>query len=188
MKKSIFTSTLPFGILLFAGFILSSPNKLLATEKATTTLPSNSQSSPAGTLKDLPIFSLPDLEGKIHSSTDWKDKVVLIDFWATWCTGCRETIPLLNSLQEKFQNKGLIVTGISVDKSTQAKLAKFVRKQKMTYNILWDANDTQSKVFGFEALPSVYIFGRDGHLLKALPSYTASQEKDVEALVYAQFK
>lgn len=136
----------------------------------------------------LPPLALPDLEGKTHDPKEWKGKVVVIDFWATWCTGCRETIPVLSRLHEKFGSKGLVVAGISTDKGPKEKVAKFVRKMKMPYRILWDAEDSQSKVFGFEGLPSVYVFGRNGKLLKAMPQYTAAQEKEMEALVESQFQ
>jgi thiol-disulfide isomerase/thioredoxin len=136
----------------------------------------------------LPAFSLPDLEGKAHDSKEWKDKVVLLDFWATWCTGCRETIPVLVRLNGKFGSKGLAVAGISLDKGPKGKIAKFTKKLKMDYQILWDSEDAMSKLFGFEGLPSVYLFGRDGKLIKAMPAYTAAQEKDLEALVEAQFQ
>lgn len=135
----------------------------------------------------LPPLSLPDLEGKAHNAKEWLGKVVVVDFWATWCTGCRETIPVLARLHEKYGAKGLVVAGVSTDKGPKDKVAKFVRKMKMPYQILWDADDTQSKAFGFEGLPSVYIFDRGGKLLKAMPQYTASQEKEMEALVEGQF-
>ena len=138
--------------------------------------------------KTVPAISLPDLEGKMHDSKEWADKVVIIDFWATWCTGCRETIPVLQRLKDKYGAKGLVVAGVSLDKGPKEKIAKFARKMKMGYQILWDAEDTQSKVFGFEGLPSVYIFGRDGALFKAMPQYTASQEKVMETLVESQFQ
>jgi cytochrome c biogenesis protein CcmG/thiol:disulfide interchange protein DsbE len=138
--------------------------------------------------KSLPAFSLPDLEGKPHDSKEWKGKVVLIDFWATWCTGCREAIPVLQRLQEKYGGQGLVVAGITLDKGPKEKVAKFTRKMKMNYRILWDAEDSLSKVFGFEGLPSVYVFGRDGGLLKAMPQYAAAQEKEMEALVESQFE
>lgn len=136
----------------------------------------------------LPPLALPDLEGKTHDAKEWHGKVVVIDFWATWCTGCRETIPVLTRLHDKYGSKGLVVAGVSTDKGPKEKVAKFVRKMKMPYQILWDAEDGQSKVFGFEALPSVYVFGRNGKLLKAMPQYTASQEKEMEALVEGQFQ
>ena len=118
----------------------------------------------ASELKSLPAFSLPDLEGKVHGPKEWVGKVVIVDFWATWCTGCRETIPVLQRLQDKYGKQGLVVAGVSLDKGPKEKIAKFARKLKMGYQILWDAEDTQSKVFGFEGLPSVYVFGRDGAL------------------------
>jgi thiol-disulfide isomerase/thioredoxin len=135
----------------------------------------------------LPPLALPDLEGKAHDSKEWKGKIVILDFWATWCTGCRETIPVLSRLHDKYGPKGLVVAGVSTDKGPKEKVAKFVHKMKMPYQVLWDADDTQSKVFGFEALPSVYVFGRDGKLLKAMPQYTSAQEKEMEALVEGQF-
>ena len=141
----------------------------------------------AGAPAVLPPLALPDLDGKAHSSKEWSGKVVVVDFWATWCTGCRETIPVLKRLDEKYGAKGLVVAGVSSDKGPKEKVAKFVKKMKMTYQVLWDAEDTQSKVFGFEGLPSVFIFGRDGKLLKAMPQYTAAQEKEMEALVEGQF-
>jgi thiol-disulfide isomerase/thioredoxin len=136
----------------------------------------------------LPPLALPTLEGKTHDAKEWQGKVVVLDFWATWCTGCRETIPVLTRLHEKYGPKGLVVAGVSTDKGPKEKVAKFVRKMKMPYQILWDAEDSQSKEFGFEGLPSVYVFGRDGKLLKAMPQYTAAQEKEMEALVEGQFQ
>ncbi|MDB5051249.1 MAG: thiol-disulfide oxidoreductase [Fibrobacteres bacterium] len=138
--------------------------------------------------KSIPAFSLPDLEGKIHDSKEWKGKVVVLDFWATWCTGCRATIPVMERLQEKFGPQGLVVNGVSVDKGPKEKVAKFARKMKMGYRILWDSEDTLSKQLGFQGLPSVYVFGRDGALLKAMPEYTPAQEKEMEALVEGQFQ
>jgi thiol-disulfide isomerase/thioredoxin len=136
----------------------------------------------------LPPLALPDLEGKAHDAKEWQGKVVVLDFWATWCTGCRETIPVLTRLHEKYGSKGLVVAGVSTDKGPKEKVSKFVHKMKMPYQVLWDAEDSQSKVFGFEALPSVYVFGRNGKLLKAMPQYTAAQEKEMEALVEGQFQ
>lgn len=136
----------------------------------------------------LPALALPDLEGKPHDSKEWAGKVVVVDFWATWCAACRETIPVLQRLQDKFGAKGLVVAGVTTDKGPKEKVAKFVRKMKMKYQVLWDSEDTQSKVFGFAGLPSVYVYGRDGKLLKAMPEYTAAQEKEMEALVEGQFK
>ncbi len=145
-----------------------------------------SASAMAAEVKTLPAFSLLDLEGNPHASKEWKGKVVILDFWATWCISCRQTIPVLEGLKGKYGGD-LAVVGVSTDKGPKEKVAKFVRKMKMDYQILWDGEDAMSKLFGFEGLPSVYVFGRDGSLLKTMPQYTAAQEKDMEALVEGQF-
>lgn len=186
MTKAIDARTALLALALGLGSLASLTTAAPAAKASAAATPAP---APTGAPASLPDLSLPDLEGKSHASKEWQDKVVVLDFWATWCTGCRETIPVLIRLQEKFGAKGLAVTGISVDKEgPKEKIAKFVRKQKMSYPILWDAGDTMSKLFGFEGIPSVFVYGRDGHLLKALPAYTAAQEKDLEAVVEAQFQ
>lgn len=141
----------------------------------------------AASLKTVPDFKLPDLAGKDHVPSEWKGKILVLDFWATWCAGCRESIPALSRLQEKFGPQGLAVVGVSLDKGPTEKIAKFARKLKTNYLLLRDEGDTLSKTFGFEGIPSLYVFGKDGALLKALPNYTALQDKDLEDLVAAQF-
>jgi thiol-disulfide isomerase/thioredoxin len=173
--------TVTFASLLLASAWIAAP--LSAPAAASPASPASALS-----LKSLPAFALPDLEGKSHDTKEWKGKVVVIDFWATWCVSCRETIPVLQRLKAKFADKGLMVIGITVDKGPKEKIAKFTRKMKMDYQVLWDAEDSLSKVFGYEGLPSVYVFGRDGALLKAMPQYTAALEKEMEALVEGQFK
>lgn len=138
--------------------------------------------------RSLPDFTLPDLEGKVRASKEWQGKVILVDFWATWCAGCRETIPALSRMQEKYGAQGLSVIGISLDKGAKAKVGKFARKLKVNYQMLIDSEDTLSKVFGFEGLPSLYLFDRQGNLVKAMVGYTAVQDKDLESLVAAQVK
>ncbi|MEO7426069.1 MAG: TlpA disulfide reductase family protein [Fibrobacteria bacterium] len=138
--------------------------------------------------KTLPAFSLPDLDGKVHASKEWQGKVVVLDFWATWCVSCRETIPLLRQFKTAYGDKGLVVAGISMEAGPKEKIAKFARKMKMDYQILWDSEDSMSKLFGFEGLPSVFIFDREGNLLKAMPQYTSERKDELTALVDGQFR
>lgn len=169
-----------------------------ASAKSASAAPSPSPAAPAATTpapvkpieppRSMPEFTLPDLEGKSRASRDWQGKVVLVDFWATWCAGCRETIPALSRLQSKYGAQGLSVVGISLDKGAKAKVGKFARKLKVNYQMLLDSEDTLSRVFGFEGLPSLYLFDRQGNLVKAMVGYTAVQDKDLEALVAAQVK
>lgn len=151
------------------------------------------QAAPAASREDgrrfpdsLPAFALADLEGRTRASGEWRGKVLLVDFWATWCAACRETIPALTRLQEKHGARGLSVVGVSLDKGAASKVSRFAKKLKVNYPVLLDPEDTLSRTFGFEGLPSLYLFDRKGRLIKALAGYTAAQDKELEALVAAQ--
>ena len=79
-----------------------------------------------------PDFSLPDLSGKTVSLEQFRGKVVLLDFWATWCPPCRMTIPLLINLQEQYGKKGLIILGVSIDDPRKVKDKDLLYCKKMT--------------------------------------------------------
>jgi len=131
----------------------------------------------------LPAFQLQDLDGKIHSSTELAGKPVLIDFWATWCATCKETVPQLVEIQSKYKAKGLDVVGISVDKGENGKVERGAKKLGIDYQVLHDADGSLASVFGYTGIPSLYLFGKDGKLLLSLQGYDPGQEqKLVEAL------
>jgi thiol-disulfide isomerase/thioredoxin len=137
----------------------------------------------AAALTRLPAFSLPDLDGRMHAGSEFAGKVVVVDFWATWCATCKETIPRLADMQKKFKDKGLSVVGISVDKGSDRKIARTGEKLGVNYLVLRDQNNALSETFGFKGIPSVYVFGRTGELVLALPGYDADQEKTLQDAV-----
>jgi len=83
---------------------------------------------------ELQAAALPDLEGRTRSVSEWQGKVVLCNFWATWCPPCREEIPLLVDLRRKYASHGLEVVGIAVDNA--AKVKEFASKYAIDYPIL----------------------------------------------------
>jgi thiol-disulfide isomerase/thioredoxin len=125
----------------------------------------------------LPEMNLPDLNGKMHSSAEFAGKVVVTDFWATWCATCKETIPKLAEIQNAYKEKGLVVLGISVDKGSDHKIARTGERLGINYLVLRDKDNQWAGPFGFKGIPSVYVFGRDGNLVVGLPGYNADQEK-----------
>jgi peroxiredoxin len=129
----------------------------------------------------LPGFTLPDLDGKPWSSSQMMGKVVVVDFWATWCTTCKETIPGLAELHAKHKDKGLVVLGISVDKGSPEKVRKAAAKFGITYLVLHDKENSLSKTFGFNGIPSVYVFDRRGDLKIGMPGYDPDQDHEVAA-------
>lgn len=127
----------------------------------------------------LPAFTLPDLDGGTRSSREFAGKVMVVDFWATWCSTCKETIPKLAELHEQYKGKGLVVVGISVDKGSAEKVRKAARKLGITYLVLHDKDNTLAAEFGFTGIPSLYVFDRRGELCKSMPGYDPDQEEQL---------
>ncbi|MGH8549131.1 MAG: TlpA family protein disulfide reductase [Methylococcales bacterium] len=88
----------------------------------------------AGTYPDIPSFSLPDTEGKNHNIAEWKGKVLVINFWATWCPPCLKEIPLFVKMQESHGRQGLQIIGIAVEAAEAVR--EFSGKRKFNYPIL----------------------------------------------------
>jgi thiol-disulfide isomerase/thioredoxin len=114
-----------------------------------------------------PDFSLATVpQGKNFRLSDHKGKVVLVDFWATWCPPCRKVIPHLAELHKKYRKKGLVVVGVSVDHAGEELLRTFVHEWKMTYPVVWDSDRNAAKAYGgVPSLPTTFLVGRDGRLI-----------------------
>lgn len=109
-----------------------------------------------------PEFSLKSLDGKDVSTADFKGRVVLISFWATWCASCREEMAELNRLTEKFGAGGLTVLGVNVGES-EAKAKKMAAGMKIKYTVLLDKDESVSQEkYHLYGLPSNVVIGRDG--------------------------
>jgi thiol-disulfide isomerase/thioredoxin len=112
-----------------------------------------------------PAWTLKDVDGKAVRSADFKGKVVVVDFWATWCPPCRTEIPGYVALQKKYAADGLVFVGISVDGDDQVKAVKdFMQKFAINYPILM-ADDSIQGAFGVtQGYPTTYIIDRDGNI------------------------
>ncbi len=136
-----------------------------------------------------PNFTLEDISGKPLSLSDVKGKVVIVDFWATWCAPCRMSIPELVDLQAKYKAKGLVVFGISVDdeKVTKGELTAFKEKMSINYPIL-RANDKVyvdyfGRTSGF-SIPTLFVIDREGKVRNRLVGFEPGAiEKSVQSLL-----
>ncbi len=131
--------------------------------------PPEPQAAESGKRQPAPELSLPLEPGKpavLLSSL--KGKVVLLDFWATWCGPCRESIPELEALYKKYHSKGLEVIGISVD-NTPEPVPTAVKELGMTYPVVQatDIPDVRSK-FQFNSIPQLYVIDKQGRVATAI--------------------
>jgi len=127
--------------------------------------PRAAQSDDAWLGKAAPGFRLESLEGGTISLADLRGKVVLVNFWATWCAPCRVEMPWLAEFQQRYRRDGLVVVGISVDDGAREKVRSFTQGMKVNYAIaLKDAAITDA-YGGLRYLPQTFFVGRDGRIV-----------------------
>jgi peroxiredoxin len=108
-------------------------------------------------------FTLTDLQGKNWTLKDLRGKVVLVNFWATWCPPCRKEMPDLDALYQKFQGQGLVVLAISDE--DVGKVKPFVEERKISYPILLDPGRKVNELFSVEGIPKSFVYDREGKLV-----------------------
>ena len=119
-------------------------------------------------------FTLKDLTGKEWTLSQLRGKVVLVNFWATWCPPCRKEMPDLDALYNEFRARGLVILAIS-DEDT-AKVQPFIAEHKYTYPILLDPGDKVNKLMAVEGIPKSFVYDREGKLVaQAMDMRTRNQ-------------
>lgn len=108
-------------------------------------------------------FTLSDLKGRKWALKDLRGKIVLVNFWATWCPPCRKEMPDMQALYERFSPRGLVILAISDEDAS--KVEPFIAAQKYTYPILLDPGRTVNTLFDVEGIPKTFVYNRDGKLV-----------------------
>lgn len=109
-----------------------------------------------------PAWALKDLEGNLVGSEAFKGKVVVVDFWATWCRPCRAEMPGYTELQKKYGGQGLVIVGVSVDNGGAAAVRKLLRKAPVGYLILLADDKVVDAFGGMDGIPTTFIIDRAG--------------------------
>lgn len=112
---------------------------------------------------DVPQFSATDINGGSVNTSEYKGKVVLVNFWAAWCTPCAAEVPQFIALQKKYQGQGLQVVGISVDDDPEV-LLRFYRKYQMNYPVVPGDLKIADAFGGVLGLPTTFLIGKDGRI------------------------
>jgi thiol-disulfide isomerase/thioredoxin len=128
-------------------------------------------------------FTATDLDGRRISSAEGSGKVMLVNFWATWCNPCRQEIPELIALQEKYKDQ-LLILGVSVDEGPPEEVRKFVAEQRINYPVVM-ATPELNKVFPRpDAVPTTFVLDREGRVVQRHVGLVSSvvAESEVRAL------
>ena len=107
-------------------------------------------------------------------------KVVVLDFWATWCPPCRAEIPGLIELQKKYQAQGLIIVGVSVDQASADTVKSFAKKMGINYPVVMAESKVVAAYGGIEGLPTTFIIDRAGRIVKQHLGFTEKAEFETE--------
>jgi len=128
---------------------------------------SQPQASAPG-LEPMPDFTLQDPAGRTVSLADFRGKVVLVDFWATWCAPCKKEMPGYDDLYRRYRQRGLAVVGIALDSDSNA-VARFAKKLGVTYPVLINGMDVAR--YGIQGLPTTILVDRNGFIRKKIVGF-----------------
>jgi peroxiredoxin len=134
----------------------------------------------AGTGAAAPAVSAPDFtlrtaDGKNLRLNEQRGRVVLVNFWATWCAPCRQEMPLLNQLYQKYQGSGFTLLGVNVDEDSRNAI-NVANKLRLSFPVLLDADKAVSKRYDLSSMPSTLLIDRDGKVRYVHRGYQAGFE------------
>lgn len=125
-----------------------------------------------------PDFTLPTKDSSV-SLEDLRGKVVLVDFWASWCVPCRESFPWMSEMVGKYGPKGLVIVAINLDKD-RALADAFLRKHSSPFVVAFDPSGTTAEAFRVDAMPSSYVIDRSGTIVLTHEGFRSKEAMRVE--------
>lgn len=147
--------TLALLVLLFGAEVRADPYTEMAVDRPSTPVAA-------------PSFVLTDLSGARVSLGSLSGKVVLLNFWATWCIPCRTEMPGMERVWQQYHDRGLAIVAVSVDEGGEKRIAKFVRRLNLSYPILLDPPSEVAERYEVSGLPASYLIDGEGRLIGRL--------------------
>lgn len=132
-----------------------------------------------------PAFKAFSIAGQPFSSEGLKGSVVILDFWATWCPPCRESIPFFTELHRKYGKQGLQIIGMSVDEGGERTVKEYAQQHKITYPLVMASGKIQAD-YAVRALPVIYIIDQNGIVKEQIMGFSAGAGTVIENLVKKQ--
>jgi peroxiredoxin len=143
--------------------------------------PADSDKSPP-VIEKAPDFSLKDLRGGAVSLTSMRGKVVLLNFWATWCPPCVSEMPSLNKLYQELRPRGFEVVAVSLDKSADG-VREYISKKGFKFLILIDESNTVSKRYKVFSTPTTFLIDRKGNIVERFYGEYDWQDRDIKTKI-----
>ena len=134
-----------------------------------------------------PDFTLTSLDGREVRLSQFRGKVVILDFWATWCPPCKMELPHFIELHKEFQDDGLVIIGVSLDKTGVRDVASFVNEWKIPYVIVMGTGEVVRSYGGIRGIPTTFVIGKDGKIYRKYVGYRKKEvfKEDVLKLLEA---
>lgn len=135
-----------------------------------------------------PDFSLEDANGQLVKLSEFKGKVVLLNFWATWCTPCRIEIPWFVDMEREFKDEGFAVIGVSMDEDGWEVVKPFIRDLKVNYRMVLGTEELAQLYSGVQALPTSFVIDRAGRIASVHMGIVSRNvfEEEIRALLQDQ--
>ncbi|MDA8388994.1 MAG: TlpA disulfide reductase family protein [Nitrospiraceae bacterium] len=136
-----------------------------------------------------PDFTLKGINGKTYSLSSLKGKVVVVDFWATWCPPCQASIPTFNRVYEQFKGKDVLVLGVSINSGPDslAKIRQFKKAYKVQYTLLWD-NKGVADAYGVDSIPTAFIIDKNGVIRQHHLGFSEGEFQDLSSEIEGLLK
>ena len=131
----------------------------------------------------MPEFKLKDADGQTVHAADYKGKVVLLDFWATWCGPCKIEIPWFMDFERQFKDQGFAVVGVSMDEDGWTAIKPYVQNMKMNYRVLLGNDDVSTAYGGLDSLPTTLLIDRQGKIASVHVGVAMGKEEFKNAIV-----
>ena len=131
-----------------------------------------------------PAIDMPDLNGEMVDWASLEGAVVLVDFWASWCGPCKEEMPVLEALTQKYAAQGLVIVGVNID-SSRKKMNQFLERTPVSFRIVHDRKLVVANRYEPETMPTSYFIGRDGKVRYVHEGFEKGDSANIEARIKA---
>jgi len=163
-KRHLISAALIFITLVVLGILILSSGEKGKIKSGVDTKQANSIREGIYEGEIAPDFTLKDLNGVEKSLKEFRGKVVLLNFWATWCSPCRIEIPSMVELYKKYKDRGLEIIGVNLDKLGKSDVEKFSLEHKINFPVLLNPSGNIAALYGVVALPTTVFLDRNGKI------------------------